>query len=56
VFKHRSVLGNARSQDLFKLVKATPKQGVKVARSYDDYIVEIDRANLPDGVEIIERL
>ena len=56
VFKHRSVLGNARSQDLFKLVKVAPKQGVKVARSYDDYIVDIDRANLPEGVEIVERL
>ena len=26
------------------------------ARSFSDYIVEIDRDDLPDGVEIIERL
>ena len=26
------------------------------ARKFSDYIVEIDRANLPGGVEIIERL
>ena len=55
MFKHRSVLGNARSQDLFKLVQVAPKQGVKAARSYDDYIVDIDRADLPEGVEIVER-
>ncbi len=26
------------------------------ARKFSDYIVEIDRANLPGGVEIVERL
>jgi CRISPR-associated protein Csd2 len=56
IFKHRSLLGNARSHDLFKRVSVALKDGVKVPRSFEDYLVTIDRANLPDGVEIIERL
>ncbi|HVZ30166.1 MAG TPA: type I-C CRISPR-associated protein Cas7/Csd2 [Asticcacaulis sp.] len=56
VFKHESVLGNAPSQSLFKLVKVRKNDGVKVATCFDDYIVTIDRDNLPEGVEIIEWL
>ncbi|MDO1581116.1 type I-C CRISPR-associated protein Cas7/Csd2 [Rhizobium oryzicola] len=56
VFKHDSVLGNARAQDLFKLVTVQPKPDVKLPRSFSDYIVTIDRDNLPAGVEIIEKL
>lgn len=56
VFKHGSVLGNARAQDLFKLVTVQQKPDVKLPRSFSDYIVTIDRENLPAGVEIIEKL
>ncbi len=56
VFEHASALGNAPAQNLFKLVKVKPKDGVKFARSFDDYSVTIHRENLPAGVEIIEKL
>ena len=56
VFKHDSVLGVTPAQKLFKLIDVTRKADVKFARSFDDYIVAIDRENLPAGVEIIEKL
>lgn len=56
VFEHASALGNAPAQSLFKLVEAKLKDGVKFARSFDDYSVTIHRENLPAGVEIIEKL
>ena len=56
VFKHESAFGNAHAQALFDLVKVMPKPETKVARAFSDYIVEIDREGLPQGVEIIEKL
>lgn len=56
VFKHASPLGNAPSQNLFRRVKVAQKTEVKMPRAYSDYVVEIDRDGLPDGVEIIEKL
>jgi CRISPR-associated protein Csd2 len=55
VFKHDCKLGNARAHELFKRVSARLKDGVKTPQSYTDYAVEIDRTDLPSGVEIIER-
>lgn len=56
VFEHATVLGNAPAQNLFKLIKIELKDGVKFPRSFEDYSVEIDHDNLPEGVEIIEKL
>lgn len=69
VFKHALPLGNAPAHQLFERVKVgrnidgtfrdvkDPRiDNAPPARSYSDYIVEIDRAGLPDGVEIVERL
>lgn len=39
VFKHATKLGNARSAQLFDLVKIEKKDGVDYPRSFDDYIV-----------------
>lgn len=55
VFKHALALGNARSQDLFKRVKITKNDGVVYPRAFSDYTVTIDRDDLPEGVEIIEK-
>lgn len=55
VFKHALPLGNARAQDLFKRVKITKNDGVVYPRAFSDYTVTIDRDNLPEGVEIIEK-
>jgi CRISPR-associated protein Csd2 len=56
VFKHGSVLGNAPAQKLFQIVEVSLKPGVSNPRDYSDYIITIDRAALPAGVELIERL
>lgn len=53
VFKHDSELGNAPAHKLFDLVKVEKKTG-EVARSFKDYSVTIDTANLPQGVVVEE--
>lgn len=54
VFKHASKLGNARSAQLFDLVKCQKKENVAFPRSFEDYQITIEKANLPDGVTIEE--
>ncbi|MTI95232.1 MAG: type I-C CRISPR-associated protein Cas7/Csd2 [Firmicutes bacterium] len=54
VFKHDNELGNAPSHKLFELIKVKKKEQTKPARAYDDYNVEIDCANVPEGVSLIE--
>ena len=49
VFRHETELGNAPSYKLFDAVHVVRKEGVTVARSYQDYVVTVDDA-LPDGV------
>lgn len=56
VFKHASDLGNAPSHLLFERVKVGRKDGVTVPRSFADYTVAVNEADLPEGVEIIEKL
>lgn len=56
VFKHDSELGNAPSHKLFELVRVSRKDPQKPARAYSDYTVEIDRASVPEGVTLIEKL
>ena len=52
VFKHENELGNAPAYQLFDRVKVlrhnTP------ARSYSDYEISIDKANMPIGVTCTE--
>ena len=55
VFKHASALGNAPSGALFDRVSIKRKEEKETpARSFGDYVVEIDKAGLPDGIEILE--
>lgn len=69
VFKHRTALGNAKAHDLFDRVRlgrnvagefrnpGDARLGnLPPARKYSDYLVQICREALPDGVDIIERL
>lgn len=66
-FKHASALGNAHAQDLFERVTVARRIDGEVrsiddrnidnyppARKFGDYDVEIDRKDLPEGVEVIE--
>jgi CRISPR-associated protein Csd2 len=67
-FRHASALGNAPAHALFERVKVRRNidgellgidsrlDNYPPARAYSDYAVEIDRENLPEGIEIIEWL
>ena len=68
VFRHASCLGNAPAQDLFARVKTwrmfkgerheigdEKLDNIPPARAFSDYYISIDRENVPEGVEIIER-
>ena len=54
VFKHSSKLGSASASALFDAVKVSRKADVVYPRSFADYTVEIDRTQIPEGVEVIE--
>jgi CRISPR-associated protein Csd2 len=52
IFKHESYLGNARSGQLFDLVKI--KKLVDLPRDWVDYKVDFDQNSLPKGVNLDE--
>ena len=54
VFKHKDALGNAYAHKLFELVTIKRKDESKPARAFSDYEVKIDKAGVPQGVELIE--
>lgn len=69
VFKHENPLGNAPAHTLFDRLKIGRNidgefraiddkriDNEPPARKFSDYVIAIDRDNLPAGVEIIERL
>ena len=56
VFKHESELGNAQSHKLFDLIEVAKIEASKPARAFTDYSVVINNANLPQGVEMTERI
>jgi CRISPR-associated protein Csd2 len=57
VFKHASALGNAPAHKLFDLVKIERNSANdKPARAFADYRVTIDRAKIPQGVELLDLL
>jgi CRISPR-associated protein Csd2 len=51
VFKHDGKLGNAPAHSLFERIQVT-RQSDGPARSFDDYTVAVDEANLPAGVTL----
>lgn len=54
IFKHDSALGNAPAHKLFELVSVERNCGDAPIRAFSDYIVSIDKGNLPSGVELME--
>lgn len=57
VFKHDDKLGNAPAHKLFDLISINrANEDETPVRSFSDYIVNINRADLPKGVEIIEKV
>ena len=53
VFKHNSKLGNAPAHRLFDLVTIKRKADVSVPREFADYVVSVDKDQLPEGVELL---
>ncbi len=56
VFKHSTALGNAPAHQLFDAIKIEKKDQLKPARSFSDYNISIDKASVPQGIELIEML
>ena len=54
VFSHPDALGVAPAASLTSRVRVTRKDDTKPPRHHGDYHLEVDRTNLPDGVEITE--
>ena len=46
VFEHSGSLGDVPADSLFKRIQIAKKDGVEVARSFDDYLVRVDDQNL----------
>lgn len=53
VFKHDSHLGNAPAHALFDRIRPNLKEGIAVARSFDDYEVIVDETSMPAGVTLM---
>lgn len=56
IFEHSTALGNAHADELFACVKVRRADPSRPARAFSDYIVEIDRQAIPNGVTLIERM
>ena len=57
IFKHDSKLGNAPAHKLFEAISVDRKSSEGPARSFkEDYIVTCNKSEIPDGVEVIEKL
>lgn len=57
VFRHDSALGNAPAHKLFDLVDIRRAGNPDIpARKWSDYVVSIDRDNLPSGVTLEEKI
>ena len=46
VFEHSNNLGDTPADSLFRRIQVAKKDGVEVARSFDDYLVSVDDKNL----------
>ncbi|KGN67231.1 CRISPR-associated protein Csh2 [Porphyromonas gulae] len=55
IFKHNSALGNAPAHQLLERVHVNQRDTSCPPRCFDDYEIVINRAGLPDGIEIIEQ-
>ncbi|GAB6171574.1 type I-C CRISPR-associated protein Cas7/Csd2 [Paradesulfitobacterium aromaticivorans] len=55
VFQHESALGNAPAYKLLDLLQVSRKEPLRPARSFNDYEINLDRSQLPVGVNIIEK-
>lgn len=54
IFRHDSILGNARFPALADRVKVHLKDDIIVPRKFEDYIVTVDEKGIPAGVTLIK--
>ncbi len=54
VFRHASELGNAHAFDLFERISV--QRRAEIPRTFSDYEVSVNSAELPAGVELVRRL
>ncbi len=52
IFEHASQLGSAPSHELLDRVKIERRAGCEIPRSFGDFELEIDDANLPESVRV----
>lgn len=55
IFQHSCALGNAPAHKLFERVTVRRTGEDRPPRSYADYVVSVDREDLPEGVTVIEK-
>jgi CRISPR-associated protein Csd2 len=57
VFKHATELGNAPSHILFDSIKVERKENTEMPqRAFEDYKISLKREQIPESVELIEKL
>lgn len=56
VFKHSKELGDCLAYKLFDAVEVHKKEDVVYPRQYKDYTVTIQKEQIPDSVEILEKI
>lgn len=56
VFKHSKELGDCPAYKLFDAVEVHKKEDVVYPRQYKDYTVAIQKEQIPDSVEILEKI
>jgi len=58
VFKHESAIGNAPAHKLFDLISVQRSKSNEnnPARSFSDYDISINTANIPSGIEMVEKI
>ena len=49
-------LGNAHAHALFDRVTVSRREGVEVARGFNDYAVTVDDSAMPAGVRLVRRI
>lgn len=56
IFEHESKMGNAPVQGLFDRITVKRRDETKPARDFGDYVVTINKEQMPQGVTLIEKL
>ena len=56
VFKHSKELGDCPSYKLFDAVEVYKKPDVVYPRKYSDYEVNVDKNQIPETVEVMDKI